>query len=121
MAAEISHFPLFSFDDLLIDIKNKTSPQIILILDSIHDPQNVGAIIRSACATGVDAIIIAKTGQAPINSTIAKTSAGRTGVSSLLHRASDFRVYLPMINTESLNVNAATAVLLYEIRKKQNF
>lgn len=43
------------------------------------------------------------------------------GVSPLLQKISDFVVYIPMIYTESLNVNASAAILLYEIRKQQHF
>jgi len=49
---------------------------LILILDSIQDTHNVGAIIRSAECCGVDGIIITKHNSAPINETVLKTSAG---------------------------------------------
>lgn len=49
---------------------------IILILDSIQDTHNVGAIIRSAECSGVDGIIITRHNSAPINETVLKTSAG---------------------------------------------
>lgn len=48
----------------------------ILILDSIQDPRNLGACLRSANAVGVDCVIINKEGSAPINSLVHKTSAG---------------------------------------------
>ena len=47
----------------------------VVILDELTDVHNVGAIIRSAVATNVDAIIIAKHNQAPINETVIRTSA----------------------------------------------
>ncbi|AFH48587.1 TrmH family rRNA methyltransferase [Ignavibacterium album JCM 16511] len=49
---------------------------LILILDSIMDTHNVGAILRTAECSGVDGIIITKHNSAPINETVAKTSAG---------------------------------------------
>ncbi|MBS4035016.1 MAG: 23S rRNA (guanosine(2251)-2'-O)-methyltransferase RlmB [Ignavibacterium sp.] len=49
---------------------------LILILDSIQDTHNVGAIMRSAECCGVDGIIITKHNSAPINETVLKTSAG---------------------------------------------
>jgi 23S rRNA (guanosine2251-2'-O)-methyltransferase len=49
---------------------------LLLILDSIQDTHNVGAIIRSAECSGVDGIIITKHNSAPINETVLKTSAG---------------------------------------------
>lgn len=49
---------------------------LLLILDSIQDTHNVGAIIRTAECSGVDGIIITKHNSAPINETVVKTSAG---------------------------------------------
>ena len=51
---------------------------LLLILDSIQDTHNVGAILRSADCSGVDGIIITKHNSAPINETVVKTSAGAT-------------------------------------------
>lgn len=48
----------------------------IVILDELHDPHNVGAIIRSAAAFGAGAILIPKHNQAPVTPVVVKTSAG---------------------------------------------
>lgn len=49
---------------------------LLLILDSIQDTHNVGAILRTAECSNVDGIIITKNNSAPINETVVKTSAG---------------------------------------------
>jgi 23S rRNA (guanosine2251-2'-O)-methyltransferase len=49
---------------------------LLLILDSIQDTHNVGAILRTAECSGVDGVIVTKHNSAPINETVAKTSAG---------------------------------------------
>ena len=49
---------------------------MLLILDGIEDPHNFGAILRSADIFKVSAVIISKHNQIPLNSTVAKTSAG---------------------------------------------
>jgi len=51
---------------------------LILILDEIQDPHNVGAILRSAECSGVNGVIITKHHSATITSTVTKTSAGAT-------------------------------------------
>lgn len=56
--------------------KNSNSRQLILILDSIEDPFNFGAILRSADAFGVSAVIYKKNNQAQINEFVSKTSLG---------------------------------------------
>ena len=53
-----------------------TNPNFIIILDHLEDPHNLGAIIRTCEAAGVDAIIIPKDRQVQINSTVMKTSVG---------------------------------------------
>ena len=49
---------------------------LFLILDQLSDARNFGAIIRTAECTGVDGIIIQKSGSAPVNGDTVKTSAG---------------------------------------------
>ena len=53
-----------------------TPPPTVLVLDNLQDPQNVGAIMRSALAAGVTGIIIAKDRSAPLRGAVAKASAG---------------------------------------------
>lgn len=63
-------------NEVLLELKDKTTAQI-LILDGITDPQNLGAIIRTAECFGVDAIIIPKDNSANVdNIAVAKTSSG---------------------------------------------
>ena len=49
---------------------------IFLILSEVQDPQNVGAMIRTAAAFGVQAVLLPKHKQAPLTGTVAKVSAG---------------------------------------------
>ena len=61
---------------LLDSIINLNKKSLILILDSIQDPRNMGACLRSANAAGVSHIVINKDGSSPINALVHKTSAG---------------------------------------------
>lgn len=54
---------------------SSTAPLLVL-LDGIEDPHNMGAIIRTAECCGATAVLIPKRHSAPINATVAKTSAG---------------------------------------------
>ena len=51
-------------------------PQFLVLLDHLEDPHNLGAIIRTSEAAGVDAIVMPKDRQVMINSTVMKTSVG---------------------------------------------
>ncbi len=69
--------PVFPNQNQLIEYTKKiNAPVLILILDSIQDPRNLGACLRSANAAGVDCVVINKDGSAPINSLVHKTSVG---------------------------------------------
>jgi 23S rRNA (guanosine2251-2'-O)-methyltransferase len=48
----------------------------ILLLDSIQDVRNMGAILRSAYCTGIDGVVMCKSKSAPVNAAVCKASAG---------------------------------------------
>jgi len=52
------------------------SAQLVVVLDGVEDPHNLGAIVRSANAAGADAVIIPDRRAAPVTETVAKASAG---------------------------------------------
>ncbi|MEG7978796.1 MAG: 23S rRNA (guanosine(2251)-2'-O)-methyltransferase RlmB [Mollicutes bacterium UO1] len=60
----------------LLSQQSKRKFPLIIMLDSIEDPHNFGAILRTAAALNVDGIIIAKKNQVPVNSTVVKVSVG---------------------------------------------
>lgn len=67
-------YSIFSDD---INIINFEDPNCkIVILDQITDPQNIGAIIRSAAAFGIDSIILPNDNSPQESATIAKTACG---------------------------------------------
>jgi len=153
--------------------KDLTS-SLVLIVDSIEDPMNFGAIIRSAECLGINALIYKKDGQCQITPAVVKTSQGaisnlnmirvtnlndtiaklknegywvyascldkeahklseikfkgkvviivgneNKGISPLVLKNSDFKVYIESSGkTQSLNVSAATSILLYTIKQQ---
>jgi len=62
-------------DDILAGVPSGRQP-LFLALDGIEDPQNLGAIIRTAYAMGVDAVVIPRRRSAAIGEGAAKSSAG---------------------------------------------
>ena len=63
-------------EDILQIAKDRNEPPFILILDEVQDPNNFGAIIRTANAVGVHGIIIPKRRSVALTPTVAKVSAG---------------------------------------------
>lgn len=56
-------------------LKGKTSP-LILVLDCIQDPHNLGACLRTAAAAGCDLVVIPKDKSAPITETVRRIACG---------------------------------------------
>lgn len=79
VVAKMSQTSLMPFDDLLDKfeklVKQGTNPRII-VLDTLQDPHNIGAIIRSAHASGFDGVLLTRERSAPIGGTAAKSAAG---------------------------------------------
>ena len=62
--------------DIIDSWKNSGEKLLALVLDGIQDPQNLGALIRTACASGAHGVIIVKHRAAPITGSVVKASAG---------------------------------------------
>lgn len=73
--AYVAPYKYYELDEVLsnLEISKETT---LLILDHIEDPHNLGAIIRSAEASGVKAVIIPKRRAAVVSQTVVKASAG---------------------------------------------
>lgn len=50
----------------------------VLVLDQVQDPQNLGAVLRTAAATGVDAVVLPKAGGCGLTPAVHKASAGHS-------------------------------------------
>ena len=66
---------LLAIEDLL-ERRTDSGHQFLLALDGIEDPHNLGAILRTCDAAGVDGVILPERRAAPLNATVAKISAG---------------------------------------------
>ncbi len=73
------HLPTFSYahpDDLMASSFDSPGMTLIVALDSITDPRNLGAIVRSAAAFGADGVVIPERRSAGMTAAAWKTSAG---------------------------------------------
>lgn len=69
-------FTYSDLDDLLINRSPQCNFNLILILDSIMDPQNLGAIIRTSYCLGANGVIIPADRAASVTAAVIKASAG---------------------------------------------
>lgn len=75
VAADIKGYSYASLEQILNAAKKETRP-IVVLLDGINDPHNLGAILRNCDIFGVCGVIMPKHNQVMLNATVAKTSAG---------------------------------------------
>ena len=70
--AEIDEFKTYSVQEIVSSAQN----DLIVMCDQIEDPHNLGAILRTCDATGVDGVIIGKHRSVGLTPTVAKVSTG---------------------------------------------
>ena len=63
-------------ETILQAAETKGEAPFLLLLDELEDPHNLGALLRTADATGVHGVLIPKRRSVPLTATVAKTSAG---------------------------------------------
>jgi 23S rRNA (guanosine2251-2'-O)-methyltransferase len=71
IVAQLSEFDYAELSEIL-----ERNPSRIVLLDGVEDPRNLGAVIRTAEASGTDAVIIPSRNSCGVNGTVMKTSAG---------------------------------------------
>jgi 23S rRNA (guanosine2251-2'-O)-methyltransferase len=76
MAAVAGEFHYVRVDEMLNGAKEIGEPPLLLILDCITDPQNFGALVRSAEVLGAHGVIVPDKHAAPVTGSVVKASAG---------------------------------------------
>jgi 23S rRNA (guanosine2251-2'-O)-methyltransferase len=170
VAAHVGPYPYSGLGEIL-----STSEPLVLLLDGITDPRNLGAVLRTADAAGASGVVIPKDRAVGVTAAAVKASAGASehvrvaietnlrraidemkgaglwvyaaevggmpyteldlagavalvlgsegrGVRRLVREGCDGTVSIPMLGAvESLNVSVASAVLLYEARRRRGW
>lgn len=99
--AYMKPYEYLSVQDLLEDTMKSKKVPFFLMLDHLQDPQNLGSLLRTACAVGVDGIILPRDRACGVTSAVFKSSAGSLA-------------YLPVAQTVNLTREA-------EYLKKEGF
>lgn len=76
IAAQVASYSYQDLGDLIDKAKSKTEQPVLLVCDGITDPHNLGAIIRTAEAMGVQGLVIPQRRAAGVTSTVRKVAAG---------------------------------------------
>jgi 23S rRNA (guanosine2251-2'-O)-methyltransferase len=76
VVAELRGFRYVELHDILEAAEASGRPALVVVLDGIQDPHNLGAIIRSAHALGAHGVVMGKDRAVPVTGVVAKASAG---------------------------------------------
>lgn len=78
LTAETEDYPYVSLPDLLQEGPRSDAPALYLLLDVIQDPQNLGTLLRTAEAVGVDGVILPYRRAATVTPAVVSASSGAT-------------------------------------------
>jgi len=76
VAARVAPTSYASWSEVVADLARGQGPALLLALDQIEDPQNLGALLRTAEAAGVGAVVVPARRAAPVTAAVARASAG---------------------------------------------
>src|SRR6202163_3231373 len=76
VVAIVAASPTASFEDLLKPRDAHASPGLLVLLDGIEDPHNLGAIVRTSLAAGAQGVVIPERRAAGLTDTVERASAG---------------------------------------------
>lgn len=75
VAAKTGGYPYVDFEDILAEVREDENA-FVIVLDHLEDPQNVGSILRSACAAGATGVIVPADRSAGVTPAAVRASAG---------------------------------------------
>ena len=107
--------PGVELDEFLEHLDGLNEPALVLVIDSLQDPQNFGVLLRSAEGTGVDGVVIPKHRAVGLTPAVAKTSAGASE-HLLIAEVANLRQAIDAIKEKGIWVVATdeTGDLLYD-------
>jgi 23S rRNA (guanosine2251-2'-O)-methyltransferase len=76
VTARIQRPSIYTLPELLGLAASGAAHPFLLALDQIQDPQNLGSLLRTAAAAGVQGVVVPERGSAPLSGVVAKVSAG---------------------------------------------
>ena len=76
VVARVSPYTYLELEDLLQQLQGRENPPFLILLDGIEDPHNLGSLLRTGDAVGIDGVIIPKRRSVGLTQTVAKVSTG---------------------------------------------
>lgn len=76
VVAEVEPYPYVDLDDILVRAQKDQSAPLVLMLDTLQDPQNFGTLLRTAEAVGVHGVVIPHRRRAGVTPAVVSASSG---------------------------------------------
>jgi len=76
VALAVDPLPPLNIEDIVEAAETAPAPQIVVLLDQVTDPHNIGAVLRSAAAFGALAVVVPEHGAPQITGSLAKAASG---------------------------------------------
>ena len=76
ISVDVGPYPYVTIDEIVKQITNSSGPALVLVLDVIQDPQNLGSLLRTAEAVGVDGVLLPAARGAEITPAVVSVSSG---------------------------------------------
>lgn len=107
----------FSLDDLEARLMQQTHPALLLCLDNLQDPHNLGACIRSANAAACDAVIITRHHTVKVTPTVHKVSAGGAALMNIMtvNRLEKILPHLKTYNVQCIGLAGEAEDTIYDV------
>ena len=76
VALKASPYPYITLNDILVTAQSRAEPPLLLLLDQLQDPQNVGSLLRTAEVVGIHGVVIQRRRAVSITPAVVHASAG---------------------------------------------
>lgn len=76
VVARLREYAYATLDEVLARAKDSGTPPLVVVLDGLQDPHNLGAVIRSADALGAHGVVLPKDRSVGVTAAVARASAG---------------------------------------------
>lgn len=76
VAADVSAYPYVDLEDLTVAASGAKEAPLILLVDHVQDPQNLGSMLRTADAAGVTGVVIPRERATDVTAAVVRASAG---------------------------------------------
>ncbi len=108
IAAVVGEYRYATVENMLLKATAAGEPPLLVLLDGVTDPHNLGAVVRSAEVLGAHGVIVPDRASAPVRGAAVKASAGATE-RFLIAQVSRLLVTIDHLREQGLRVLGATA------------